>query len=302
MSHPSHHRTVAFPFPIDLPGTIASIRRGSGDPTCRITADGVWRASRSPAGPATVRLVAHRDRIEATAWGEGAEAALDAVPNVVGVHDDDGGFAPDHPVVARLWRDLGRRRIPRTGAVTEALVWSVLEQRVTTYEARRAQHQLVARWGEPAPGPADLRLPPDPEVLAGVAYYDLHVLGVEKKRADTVRRVAAGARRLDALALLPPADGHRRLLEVTGVGPWTAAEVARVALGDPDAVPVGDVHLPRDLTWVLTGEAVDDDDAMLAALETFAGQRGRVIALVVAAGLHAPRRAPRYAPRDIRNA
>lgn len=296
------HRTVVLPFPVDLPGTFASIRRGSGDPTCRIAADGVWRASRSPAGPATVHLVARGDRIDATAWGEGAEAALDAVPNVVGVHDDDQGFAPGHPVVARLWRDLGRRRIPRTGAVTEALVASVLEQRVTTYEARRAQHQLVARWGEPAPGPADLRLPPDPEVLAGLAYYDLHVLGVEKKRAGTVRRVAAGARRLDALAMLPPSEGHRRLCDVAGVGPWTAAEVARVALGDPDAVPVGDVHLPRDLTWVLTGEAVDDDDAMLAALEPFAGQRGRVIALVGAAGLRAPRRAPRYAPRDIRGA
>jgi NAD(P)-dependent dehydrogenase (short-subunit alcohol dehydrogenase family) len=74
-----------------------------------------------------------------------------------------------------------------------------------------------------------------------------------------------------------------------------------VALGDPDAVPVGDVHLPANVTYALTGVAVDDDDAMLEVLEPFAGQRGRVIALVNAAGIHAPRHGPRYAPRDIRS-
>ena len=142
-------------------------------------------------------------------------------------------------------------------------------------------------------------LPPDPEVLSGVAYYDLHVLGVEKKRADTIRRVAATARHLDALAQVPVAAAAARLADVVGVGPWTAAEVALVALGDADAVPVGDAHYPADVTYVLTGTAVDDDDAMLEALEPFAGHRGRVIRLIRAAGLHAPRRGPRYAPRPI---
>lgn len=294
-------RSVQLPFPIDLPRTLYGVRRGAHDPTCRFDATGIWRASRSPAGPATVHLVVEGDRVEATAWGEGAEAALDAVPTMIGCHDDTSDFSPTHPLVARLWHDLAAIRIPRTGAVTETLVNVVLEQRVTTFEARRSQTQIVQRWGEPAPGPTDLLLPPDPEVLAGVAYYDLHVVGVERKRADTVRRVAASARRLDALAALPPTEAHARIGQIQGVGPWSAAETALVALGDPDAVPVGDVHLPSDLTFALTGEAVDDDDAMLEALEPFAGHRGRVIRLVMAAGIHAPKHGPRYAPRDIRD-
>ncbi|MEZ5178406.1 MAG: hypothetical protein R2746_09000 [Acidimicrobiales bacterium] len=294
-------RSVHLPFAIDLPATLHGLRRGRHDPCCRFAADGIWRASRYPTGPATVHLVPAGDRVEVTAWGAGAEEALDGIPALIGCHDDDQGFSPDHPVVARLWRDHADRRILRSSAVTEALVASVLEQRVTTFEARRAQGQLVARWGEPAPGPTDLMLPPHPEVLAGVAYYDLHVLGVEKKRSDTLRRVAANARRLDALVQLPVAEAHARLLRTPGVGPWTAAEVALVALGDADAVPVGDAHLPSTITYALTGTAVDDDDAMLEALEPFAGQRGRVIALVGAAGIHAPRHGPRYAPRDIRS-
>jgi 3-methyladenine DNA glycosylase/8-oxoguanine DNA glycosylase len=295
-------RDLALPFRIDLRRTLHAVRRGQHDPCCRFDGEIVWRATRTPAGPATLRLEPlGGDRVVATAWGDGAEAALDGAAALIGCHDDATSFAPEHPLVRRLWRDHADVRIPRSGAVAETLVNVVLEQRVTTYEARRAQVQLVERWGEPAPGPGDLRLPPDPEILAGVAYYDLHVLGVERKRADTVRRVAASARQLDALATVPIAAAHDRLLRVPGVGPWSAAEVALVALGDADAVPVGDVHLPSIVTFALTGTAIDDDDAMLEVLEPFAGHRGRVIRLLQITGVHAPRHGPRYAPRDVRD-
>ena len=294
-------RTIELPFPIDIRRTFFGVRRGRHDPTCRFRDDGIWRASRSPAGPVTMRIVPDGDLVHLEAWGDGADAALDLAPALIGCLDDASDFHPEHPVVARLWRDLAAIRVPRTGAISETLINVVMEQRVTTFEARRAQQQVVERWSEPAPGPTDLLLPVDPEVLAGIAYYDLHVIGVERKRADTLRRVAASARRVDALVALPPAEAHLRLTQILGVGPWSAAETALVALGDPDAVPVGDAHLPAAVTFALAGEATDDDDAMLAALEPFTGHRGRVIRLIMAAGLGPPRTGPRYAPRDIRD-
>ncbi len=295
-------RSIPLPFPIDVPATLSGMRRGRHDPCLRFTADGAWRATRLATGTATLHVVVRDGEAHGEAWGDGAEEALDGLADLIGANDDDEGFDPGHPLLARIWRDHRTRRIPRSRSVTEAAIDSVLEQRVTTFEARRARSQLVERLGEPAPGPGDLLVPPDPEVLAGVAYYDLHVLGVERKRADTVRRVAATARRLDALVDLPLDEARARLEAVPGVGPWTAAMVGLVALGDADAVPVGDVHLPRDITYGLLGEAVADDDAMLEALEPFAGQRGRVITLMMAAGIHAPNRSPRYAPRDVRDA
>lgn len=293
-------RTVHLSHPVDVHATWHGLRRGRHDPTCRTAADGIWRASRTPGGPSTLHLVPDGDRIEATAWGDGAEAMLDQVPDLIGATDDAHDFAPDHPLVARIWRDHADVRVPRSGAVVEALVATVLEQRVTTYEARRAQAQIVRTWGEDAPGPGGLLLPVHPDVLAGIPYYDLHVCGVEQARADTVRRVAGSANRLDQLVDRPNHEAVARLRDVVGVGPWSAAQTALVALGDADAVPVGDAHLPADVTWALTGEAVDDDDAMLDALEPFAGHRGRVIRLLGAAGIRAPRKAPRYAPRDLR--
>ncbi|MCU1351363.1 MAG: 3-methyl-adenine glycosylase [Acidimicrobiales bacterium] len=298
------HRTIALAEPIDLGRSLRPLAHGRHDPTVRFAADGVWRATRTAAGAATVHYAvdAVRREIVVEAWGDGAELALEQAPAVVGATDDHASFRPEHPILARLVHDHPGLRIPRTAAVVEALVPAVLEQRVTTFEAQRSFRDLVKCYGEPAPGPADLHLPPDPEVLAGVAYYDLHVLGVEKKRADTVRRVAGNARRLDATALLPVEVARARLTEVVGVGAWTAGIVALVAFGDPDAVPIGDLHLPGMVTWALTGEAIDDDDVMLEVLAPYAGHRGRVIRLIGTAGLHPPRRAPRYAPRDYRDA
>lgn len=67
--------------------------------------------------------------------------------------------------------------------------------------------------------------------------------------------------------------GVDHLTSLRGVGPWTAAEVRRRALGDPDAVPVGDYHLPKLVGHTLIGEPVDDA-GMLELLEPFTGQRG----------------------------
>jgi hypothetical protein len=289
-------RTIPLAAPLDVVRTTEPLRHGPHDPSCQVVDGVVWRAWRSPTGPTTIRLEAHPDRVEATAWGEGADAALDGVPNLIGTSDDGRGFRPADGPVADLWRRFAGLRIPRSGAVTDALIAHVLEQRVTPFEAQRAQRQVTERWGDPAPGPTPLLLPPDPQRLAGATHYDLHLAGVEQDRGDLVRRLAASARRLDALALLPPAAAHQRLREVAGVGGWAAARVAVSALGDADAVPLGDPRLAADVTWALTGTATDDDEALLAVLEPWAGHRARVIRLVETAGIRAPTHGSRYAP------
>jgi 3-methyladenine DNA glycosylase/8-oxoguanine DNA glycosylase len=86
---------------------------------------------------------------------------------------------------------------------------------------------------------------------------------------------------------------------VEGVGPWTAALVAGEALGDPDAVPLGDYHLPHTVAWALAGEPRASDERMLDLLEPYRGQRDRVVRLLLAAGAHAPRFGPRRAIEPI---
>jgi 3-methyladenine DNA glycosylase/8-oxoguanine DNA glycosylase len=237
--------------------------------------------------------------IAARAWGAGASEALDLVPALLGELDDPTLLVPQHPIVAELQHRFPDMRLTSGAPVIEVLVNAIIGQKVTGFEARRAQRLLLARFGERAPGPLELTLPPPPATLAGLPYWAFHPLGIERKRADAIRAAAAVAPELEAIRRLPAAMARRRLESVPGVGPWTAAETLRLALGDPDAVSVGDYNLPRQVCWVLAGERDGDDARMLELLEPYRGQRARVVLLIEQSGLRPPRRAPRYAPRSI---
>lgn len=291
---PSLTRTIVPPLPVDVRSALITIAEGRSDPSISITDAGGVVAQRTPDGPATLSL-GRRDRmVEAEAWGPGADWALDHAPGLVGAEDDLAGFEPErHPVVARLARSHRAVRVLRTGLVTEAMFRTVVGQMVTGREAKRSYARMTRSLGEPAPGPHGLVMPPDPSTLGRLAYHRFHPWGVERKRAETLIRVARATRRMEEAAAMSPAEARTRLTAVPGVGAWTAGKVGLVALGDADAVPVGDYHLPNTVGWALAGEPRADDARMLELLEPFAGHRGRV-ALLLQAG-HV--RAPRYGPR-----
>jgi 3-methyladenine DNA glycosylase/8-oxoguanine DNA glycosylase len=285
--------------PIDLVATLGPLLRGRGDPTMQLSAGRVVRATRTEDGTATVEITADASGFAVCAWGPGAERGAGEVPALLGLEDSAELFRPRHGLIAELVRRRRGLRIGRTGRVLEALVPAILEQKVTGEEARRGFRGLVHRYGEPAPGPYRLFVPPSPERLAGLPYHAFHPLGVERRRADLVRRAATVATRLEEGVGLPIEQAYGRLQAVAGIGPWTAAEVGIRAFGDPDAVSVGDFHLPSLVAWALAGEPRGSDERMLELLEPYRGQRGRVIRLLESSGIRPPRYGPRLAPRSI---
>jgi 3-methyladenine DNA glycosylase/8-oxoguanine DNA glycosylase len=287
--------------PLDVPRTLAPLGRGPGDRTLRFAANRTWRATRTGDGPATIALDHVGDQLHVQAWGPGAERALDGIPALLGLDQAPARFDAAHPTVGHLARRFPGIRIPRTAAVLDSLILAILEQKVIGEEARRAWFELIWRYGEPAPGPPELglRVPPPPEVLAGLPYYAFHPLGVERRRADLIRRIAAHAAWFEAIVDLPMPEAYARLTAVPGVGPWTAAEVAARALGDVDAVSVGDFHLPNLVAYALAGEPRATDARMLELLEPYRGQRARVIRWLELSGIRVPRYGPRLAFRRI---
>jgi 3-methyladenine DNA glycosylase/8-oxoguanine DNA glycosylase len=237
--------------------------------------------------------------VDVEAWGPGAGWVLEHAPALLGLHDDPAAFRPSDPVVRDLHRRVRGLRVGRSGAVVESIVPAILEQKVTSDEAHRAYRKLVWAHGEAAPGPLGLRLPPSPQLLASLPYHAFHRFGIERRRADTIRRACSDAHRPEEAATLPADVARRRLLALPGVGPWTAAVVAGAAFGDPDAVIVGDLHLPHLVSWTLAGEPHADDARMIELLEPYAGQRARVVRLVVAGGGRPPARHPRRRLRSI---
>jgi len=246
-----------------------------------------------------VHLV-HRDgAVEVEAWGPGASWAANGAAALCGERDDDSGFRPAERVVADMHRRHRGLRVPRTRSVFEALVPVVLGQKVTTDEAHASYRALVSALGSAAPGPVRMRVPPPASVLAETPYWRFHRFGIERRRAEVIIRAARSAGRLEEAAGMDLSSAWSRLQAFPGVGPWTAAKVALVALGDADAVPIGDYHLPHMVGFAFEGTARSTDERMLQLLEPYRGHRARVLRLLMLAGVGAPRFGPKMPLRNI---
>jgi 3-methyladenine DNA glycosylase/8-oxoguanine DNA glycosylase len=309
---PGASREWLAPFEVDIRLTLGVHRRGPGDPAYRMDAAGaIWRTMLTPEGPGTLRVTSRRPDgrdtdgpgplVTGQAWGPGAGWLLDRLPAQLGAHDDPSGFMPRHPVLADLALRYPGLRIGRTERVFEALVPAVLEQKVLGQEAHRAWRILLRKFGEPAPGPAPagMRVVPPPRAWARIPSWDWHRAGMEGVRARTIINAANVASRLEEVLNLDPAEADGLLRSLPGVGVWTSAEIRQRAAGDPDAVSVGDYHLPRAVGWTLE-RRITDDAGMLELLAPYAGHRHRVTRLIELGGSEPPRRGPHLPVRDYR--
>ncbi|WP_245645334.1 DNA-3-methyladenine glycosylase family protein [Pseudonocardia acaciae] len=264
-----------------------------------------WRAGTTSAGPGAMALRYRRDgTVTATAWGPGAAVLLEGLPALLGAEDDDTGFVAHHELVADARRRMPGLRLGATGRVWDVLLPAVLEQKVTGVEARRSFRELCWRFGTRAPGPAGegprgLRVPPTPEAVRAIPDWEWHRAGVDSARRRALLAAATVAHRLEGAVALGGARGRELLRRVPGIGVWTAAEVAQRAWGDPDAVSVGDFHIPSVVGWALLGRPLDDA-GMLEVLAPYAPQRQRAVRYIEASGFRRPRFGPRFAAKDYR--
>jgi len=290
-------------FALDLHSVLAPLRRGHGDPTFRITETGLtWLVANTAAGVGTLALRTTNGEVEATAWGDGAQPLLDGLPKLLGTEDDDSGFEAHHPLIVDLRRRMPKLRLGSTGRVWDLLVASVLEQKVTGYEAHRSWRELCRRFGTRAPGPAPegMYAPPTPHATLAIPDWEWHRAGVDLTRRKAIVSAAQVAHRLEKAVELRGRAGRDLLRKVPGIGFWTAAEIAQRAWGDADAVSVGDFHIPGLVGYALLGRKVDDK-GMLEVLAPYAPHRHRVVRYIEVGGPGKPRFGPRYAARDYRD-
>ncbi|TDO10391.1 3-methyladenine DNA glycosylase/8-oxoguanine DNA glycosylase [Mycobacterium sp. BK086] len=296
-------RTLSFPGPVSPGLTLVPQRRGPGDPCYQLDGErAIWRTSLQASGPVTARIFRTApDAVACQAWGEGAEEFAEALPALLGVDDDAGGFRPQHPVVAAAAARVPHLRLGRTARVLEALIPAVIEQRVPGADAFRAWRVLVTKYGTPAPGPAParMRVPPAAEVWRRIPSWEFHRANVDPGRARTIVGCAQRAAALERLSGRPAAEAREALTTLPGVGVWTAAEVAQRAFGDADALSIGDYHVSKMIGWTLIGKPVDDA-GMVELLEPMRPHRYRVVRMLEASGLaYEPRRGARLPVQQI---
>lgn len=282
-------------FPIDAKLTLSALRRGPFDPTHRVETDGtVWRAAHTASGPVTYRIRQQRlDDLHIDAWGPGAAELIDNITSELGATDHPEHFHPASPVLRQALRARPGLRVPRTGRIFEALAPAIIEQRVVGLDAMAAFTRLVRANGTRPPGPAldGMRLPPTPKAWMAIPSWQWRRAGVDLHRSRTLIQAAHHAARLEQSSD-DPGRAYALLAQLPGIGPWTVAQVGHRALGDADALPLGDYHLGRTTGIALLGHPLGDEEVE-AFYEPLRPHRYRVTRLIELTPRSAPRRAPR---------
>lgn len=134
-------------------------------------------------------------------------------------------------------------RIPGSADGFEMAVRAVLGQQISVAAARTLANRIVARHGGryAAQGPLTRLFP----TAAALAEGDLDGLGLTGGRIRSIRALAeaVAAGRLTLTRHTDRPAARAALLELPGIGPWTADYLGLRALGDPDAFPAGDLVL-----------------------------------------------------------
>lgn len=155
---------------------------------------------------------------------------------------------------ARLRKSLAARpglRVPGAFDAFELALRAVLGQQVSVKSASTLFGRFARAYGEPLATPhAGLtQTGPGAERIADASIDEIAGLGLPGRRAETVRGLARAV--CDgSLRMEPGADAEAtvaRLLELPGIGPWTAQYVAMRVLRDPDGFPAADLGVMRAL-------------------------------------------------------
>ena len=212
--------------------------------------------------------------------------------------DSDGGHdvVPQHAAVAGAMSRYGDYRLAHTDNPYHDLLPAVLGQRVTAAEALHQWHTMCVSYGRAVTvNGAIFHAPPEPDVLARVPYHELHLIGVDRRRADALRNVARHGDRLISgwRTDMAPHERTMSLALIDGVGIWTASVAGHTAFCDPDALHVGDFHVKNTVAYALTGRHRGTDEEMCALLAPYSGDRQRVVTWLRLAGWRAPAHGPR---------
>ncbi|MBS2036747.1 hypothetical protein JST97_17285 [bacterium] len=256
----------------DLKLSTSLQRFGSGDPTSRRGHQAFVRAFWSPEGACTLALRQNGSEIEAELVGAGATWVRERLPEMFNFLPQELPWNCPHPGLRQLARRLAGLRVGPFPWVFETVQSIVLQQRVAFEDASASFRRLVMRYGQSAPGPLSLKLPLSPEQWLTVGLNRIQEMEVDPKRAQTLLRVAE-------LGLNPEPT---RLAATRGIGPWTLQSVMGFGWGNPDAVPIGDLHLPRVVAEFF-GHRPGGDERMLELLDPYRGLRFRVIQWIMAA-------------------
>jgi AraC family transcriptional regulator of adaptative response / DNA-3-methyladenine glycosylase II len=253
--------------PYDWRGLVDFIGRRAIPGVEVVTERGYARVVRIGGAVGTVAIAPDRDRPSLRAQVAGALAPhvmavaamvrrlfdLDAHPDAIAA-----SLGTD-PLLGPLVARRPGLRLPGAADPFELGVRALLGQQVSVRAATTLAGRIVERFGDPVPTAIDglSHAFPLARTLADASSADIAAIGLPGQRAEALRTFA-GAIATGAIDLGSSADPESlipRLVELPGIGEWTAQYIAMRALHHPDAFPASDLGIRKALGGLATGAA-----------------------------------------------
>ena len=275
------------------------LRMGRMDPTLKLTRTRLQMARWFKQGPATLELSINSTQIIASAWGDAAEEALERTPHLLGLHDTpvlDFG----HPRLNKMLKPVINLRLSKSPFLSHALPSHILQQQIAWRDAARIWRNLCEKHGQDAPGPASLKLPLSFDQLRRLPHHSYQSAGLIENRIPLMREIGRLGHRIDQWYATSIETYARNIQTLPQMGPWTTFHALAVSMGEPDVVVTGDYTLPHTVSWALKRQARSTDQEMIKLLKPYKGNRWRLVRLLWALNIAAPRRGARMSAAHTR--
>ncbi|MFQ5606704.1 MAG: DNA-3-methyladenine glycosylase family protein [Candidatus Zixiibacteriota bacterium] len=153
---------------------------------------------------------------------------------------------PLKPLVAQL---RGLKPVLTT-SVFDAAVWAIVGQQISLPFARTLKSRLAEKYGATVSTPeGEISLGPSAQRLARSRTQSLKKLQLSEQKADYLlglsRLIDSGRLDLNRVTGMPYDEAHARLMEIRGIGEWSASYILLRGAGKLDALPLGDAGLRR---------------------------------------------------------
>ncbi len=149
----------------------------------------------------------------------------------------------------RLFDQCGGVRPPVYAEPFEGVSWAILGQQITVGFAAQLKERVAARYGTIVDQESGLFVFPSAATMSRASIDDLRALKLSRQKAETLIRVAQAVEEgiwdWHRLYTMPSQDAFEMLVQMKGIGPWTADYCLLRVFGHPDILPTGDVALRR---------------------------------------------------------
>jgi DNA-3-methyladenine glycosylase II len=213
-----------------------------------------------PPGSERLRVRLHGDVGDVEPWRRRLARALGIDVDLSALYRRARAF----PAVASMARAMKGVKPPRFQSLHESFASVLLFQQVSLASALAMLRRLVVGLSSPVEVDGVVLHPfPPAGAIAACSEAELRGFGLSGAKARALRAaceaVASGALDEAVLSALPSDALHDALLEIPGVGPWTAALLMLRGFGRLDRFPPGDVaadRLLRRLGSAASGQAL----------------------------------------------